>query len=201
MRLLLPAPGLRPLFYEVNVSEEPAALSITGFNHSHGVVSQADVVPDGEFGVTSTLILGEDAVAVRIALSQSGGGLAAMEGTISGQPFAFVNTPSRRPQVARAPTLGESDTAVLGHWQPVARGLRILAFALRSYESIDEGWSASPCRLVLGAIAVGASAFRTADTDPQALDDYREAIRAADAWLVQGNCVDRVAPLSHLEPT
>ena len=122
MRLLLPASGFPPLFYEVNVSEDPAGLAITGFDHRHRVVSQADVRPDGEFGLTSTLILREDAVAVRVALSQTGGGLASFAGTISDQPFTFVNTPSHRPQVFRAPTLGEPDTATLLHWQPVAGG-------------------------------------------------------------------------------
>jgi hypothetical protein len=201
MRLLLPAPGFPPLFYEINISDDPASLAITGFNHRHRVVSQADVRPDGEFGITSTQILGEHAVTVRVALSQTGGGLAAIAGMISEQPFKFVNTPSHKPQVFQAPTLSEPDTATLAHWQPVARGLIILAFALRSSESIDEPWSASPCQLVLGAIAVGASAFLTAATDPAALDAYQEAIRAADAWLVAGNCVQNAAPLSDVEPS
>jgi hypothetical protein len=51
-----------------------------------------------------------------------------------------------------------------------------------------------PCQLVLGAIAVGASSFLTAITDAGALDAYQNAIRGADAWLVQGNCVQSVAP-------
>ena len=83
--------------------------------------------PDGEFGLTSTQILGENAVTVRAAMSQTGGGLAAIKGTISEQPFKFVNTPSHKPQVFQAPTLSEPDTATLVQWQPVARGLRILA--------------------------------------------------------------------------
>ncbi len=201
MRLLLPAPGFPPLFYEINISEEPASLAISGFDHGHRVVAQADVRPDGEFGLTSTQILGENAVTVRAALSQTGGGLAAIEGTISEQPFKFVNTPSQKPQVFQAPALSEPDAATLAHWQPVARGLRILAFALRSYESIDDPWGASPCQLVLGAIAVGASSFLTAITDAGALDAYQNAIRAANAWLVQGNCVQSVAPLSDVEPS
>jgi hypothetical protein len=201
MRLLLPAPGFPPLFYEINISEEPASLAITGFSHGHRVVSQADMRADGEFGMTSTQILGQNAVTVRATLSQTGGGLAAIKGTISEQPFTFVNPPSHKPQVFQAPSLSEPDTATLAHWQPVARGLRILAFALRSYESIDNPWTASPCQLVLGAIAVGASSFLTADTDPGALDAYQNAIRAADAWLVQGNCIQSVPPLSDVEPS
>ena len=157
--------------------------------------------PDGDFGLTSTQILGENAVTVHLALSQTGGGLAAIAGTISEQPFKFVNTPSQKPQVFQAPTLSEPDSATLAHWQPVARGLRILAFALRSYESIDDSWSTSPCQLVLGAIAVGASSFLTANTDAAALEAYHDAIQAANAWLVQGNCVQSAAPLSDVEPS
>jgi hypothetical protein len=157
--------------------------------------------PEGEFGLISTQILGENAVTVRATLSQTGGGLAAIKGTISEQPFKFVNTPSHKPQVFQAPSLSEPDMATLAHWQPVARGLSILAFALRSYESIDDPWSSSPCQLVLGAIAVGASSFLTAITDAAALDAYQNAIRAADAWLVQGNCIQRVPPLSDVEPS
>ena len=78
--------------------------------------------------------------------------------------------------------------------------MRVLAFALRSYESVDDPWSASPCQLVLGAIAVGTSSFLTATTDAGALDAYENATRAADAWLVQGNCVQSAAPLSAVEP-
>jgi hypothetical protein len=103
--------------------------------------------------------------------------------------------------VLQAPSLSEPDMATLAHWQPVARGLSILAFALRSYESIDDPWSSSPCQLVLGAIAVGASSFLTAITDAATLDAYQNAIRAADAWLVQGNCIQRVPPLSDVEPS
>ena len=55
--------------------------------------------------------------------------------------------------------------------------------------------------MTLGAIAVGASSFLTAATDPAALAAYQEAIRAADAWLVQGNCVQNAAPLSDVEPS
>lgn len=201
MRLLLPAPGFPPLFYEINISEEPASLAISGFDHRHRVVAEADMRPDGEFGLTSTQILGENAVTVRFALSQTGGGLAAIAGTISEQPFKFVNTPSQKPEIFQAPTLSEPDTATLAHWRPVARGLRILAFALRSNESIDDPWSTSPCQLVLGAIAVGASSFLTASTDAGALDAYHNAIQAANAWLVQGNCVQSVAPLSDIEPS
>jgi hypothetical protein len=54
---------------------------------------------------------------------------------------------------------------------------------------------------VLGAIAVGASSFLTAITDAGALDAYHNAIRAADTWLVQGNCVQSAAPLSDVEPS
>jgi hypothetical protein len=54
---------------------------------------------------------------------------------------------------------------------------------------------------VLSAIAVGASSFLTAITDDGALDAYQNAIRAADAWLVQGNCVQSVPPLSDVEPS
>jgi hypothetical protein len=54
---------------------------------------------------------------------------------------------------------------------------------------------------VLGAIAVGVPSFLTAITDAVALDGYQNAIRAADAWLVQGNCVQSVAPLSDVEPS
>ncbi len=53
----------------------------------------------------------------------------------------------------------------------------------------------------LGAIAVGASSFLTANTDAAALDAYHNAIQAANAWLVQGNCVQSVAPLSDVEPS
>jgi hypothetical protein len=201
MRLLLPAPGFPPLFYEINVSEEPASLAISGFDHRHRVVAQADMRPEGEFGLTSTQILGENAVTVSAALSQTGGGLAAIAGTIGEQPFKFVNTPSQKPQIFQAPTLSEPDSATLAHWQPVARGLRIFAFALRSNESIDDPWSISPCQLVLGAIAVGASSFLTANADTGALDAYHNAIQAANAWLVQGNCVQSVAPLSDVEPS
>jgi hypothetical protein len=34
MRLLLPAPGFPPLFYEINISEEPASFTISGFDHA-----------------------------------------------------------------------------------------------------------------------------------------------------------------------
>ena len=95
MRLLLPAPGFPPLFYEINLSEELASLAITGFDHRHRVVAEADMRPDGEFGLTSTQVLGENAVTVRATLSQTGGGLAAIKGTIGEQPFKFVNTPDR----------------------------------------------------------------------------------------------------------
>jgi hypothetical protein len=71
MRLLLPAPGFPPLFYEINISED--SLAISGFDHGHRVVSQGDVRPDGEFGLMSTQILGENAVTVRAALTQTGG--------------------------------------------------------------------------------------------------------------------------------
>jgi hypothetical protein len=77
-------------------------------------------------------------MSIRAALSQTGGALAAIEGTISEQPSKFVNTPSHKPEVFQAPTFSEPDTATLAHGQPVARGLRILASALRSYESIDD---------------------------------------------------------------
>ncbi len=199
-RLLLPAPGFPPLFYEVNVSDEPAALDISGLDHRHRVLAHADVRADGDFALTATLTLGTDSATVRAALSQTGGGLASFAGTIGGQPFKFVNTPSHRPQSLLAPTLADRDRAVLVHWQGVARGLRVLAFALRSYESVDDSWSAAPCRLILGAMAVGVSSFLTATTDPAALDAYENAINAANAWLVQGNCVGSVAPLSDVEP-
>ena len=53
MRLLLPAAPEVPnvLFYEINISEEPASLAITGFDGRHRAVAQADVRPDGEFGL------------------------------------------------------------------------------------------------------------------------------------------------------
>jgi hypothetical protein len=54
---------------------------------------------------------------------------------------------------------------------------------------------------VFGAIAVGASSFLTAISDAAALDAYQNAIQAADAWLVQGNCVQSVPPLSDVEPS
>ena len=41
----------------------------------------------------------------------------------------------------------------------------------------------------------------TANTDAGALDAYDNTLRAADAWLVQGNCVQSVAPLSDVEPS
>ena len=201
MRLLLPAPGFPPLFYEITISEEPASVAISGFDHRHRVVAQADVRPDGEFGLTSTQIVGENAVTVRAALSQTGGGLAAIRGAIGEQPFKFVNTPDQEPQVFDAPTLAELDAATLAQWQPVTRGLRILAFALRSSESVDDPWSTAPCQLVLAAIGVGASSFLTASTDAHALDAYRNTIQAANAWLVQGNCVQGVPPLSDVEPS
>jgi hypothetical protein len=115
--------------------------------------------------------------------------------------FKFVNTPSHKPQVFQAPTLSEPDAATLAHWQPVARGLRILAFALRSYESIDDPWGTSPCQAGAWRSLSSASSFLTAITDAGAIDAYHHAIRAADAWLVQGNCVQSVAPLSDVEPS
>jgi hypothetical protein len=54
---------------------------------------------------------------------------------------------------------------------------------------------------VFGAIAVGASSFLTAISDAAALDAYQNAIQAADAWLVQGNCVQSGPPLSDVEPS
>ena len=41
MRLLLPAPGFPPLFYEINISEEPASFTISGFDHARGLRSLA----------------------------------------------------------------------------------------------------------------------------------------------------------------
>ena len=41
MRLLLPAPGFPPLFFEINITEKPASLAITGFDHRHRVVAEA----------------------------------------------------------------------------------------------------------------------------------------------------------------
>ena len=85
--------------------------------------------PDGEFGLISIQILGENAVTVRATLSQTGRA-SRHQGTISEQPFKFATTPSHKPQVFQAPSLeGRHDDA--WHWQPVARGLRILAFAAR----------------------------------------------------------------------
>jgi hypothetical protein len=200
MRLLLPAPEVpNVLFYEINVSEEPASLAITGFDGRHRVVAQADVRPDGEFGLTSTQILGENAVTVRAALSETAGALAVIEGTISEQPFEILNTPAK-PHVVQAPTLSEPDTATLAHWQPVARGLLTLGLALRQYESTDDPWGVSPCQLVLGTIAVGASSCLTASTDTAALDVCAYAILAADVWLTQGFCVQTVPPLADVRP-
>jgi len=201
MRLLLPAAPEVPnvLFYEINISEEPASLAITGFDGRHRAVAQADVRPDGEFGLTSTQILGENAVTVRAALSETAGALAVIEGTISEQPFEILNTPAK-PHVVQAPTLSEPDTATLGHWQSVARGLFTLGLALRQYESIDDAWGVSPCQLVLGTIAVGASSCLTASTDARALDVCAYAIVAADVWLTQGDCVQSVPPLADVRP-
>jgi hypothetical protein len=42
------------VFDEINVSEEPASLAISGFDGRHRVVASADVSPDGEFSPTST---------------------------------------------------------------------------------------------------------------------------------------------------
>ena len=67
MRLLLPAPGFPPLFYEINISEQSASLAISALDHRHRVVAEADMRPDGEFGLTSTQILGENAVTIRAA--------------------------------------------------------------------------------------------------------------------------------------
>jgi hypothetical protein len=201
MRLLLPAPEYpKALFYEINVSEEPASLAISGFDWRHRVVAQADVRPDGEFGLTSTQILRENAVTVRAALSATAGWLAVIEGTINEQPFEMVNTPSYKPQVVQAPDLSDPDAATLAHWQRVARGLVVLAQALRSYEPLDDPWGVSPCQLVLGAIAVGASSCLTADTDAGALDAYHAVVSAGHIWLTQGNCVQTAPPLSDLRP-
>jgi hypothetical protein len=61
------------VFCEINVSEEPVSLGILGFDLRHCVVSQADVRLDGEFGLTSTQILGDNAVTVHAALTQTAG--------------------------------------------------------------------------------------------------------------------------------
>jgi hypothetical protein len=140
MRLLLPAPEVPDvLFYEINVSEEPASLALSGFDGRHRVVAQADVRPEGEFGLASTQILGENAVSVRAALSQTAGGQAVIEGTLAGQPFEVLSTPSK-PHVVQAPSLDEPDAATLAHWQQVAVDLFTLALALRQYESTDDPW-------------------------------------------------------------
>jgi hypothetical protein len=62
------------VFYEINVSEEPVSLGILGFDVRHRVVAQADVRLDGEFGLTSMQILGDNAVTVHAALTQTAGG-------------------------------------------------------------------------------------------------------------------------------
>jgi hypothetical protein len=200
MRLLLPAPEVPDvLFYEINVAEEPASLAMTGFDGRHRVVAQADVLPDGEFGLTSTQILRENAVTVRAALSQTAGALAVIEGTIAGQPFGILNTPSK-PHIVQAPSLEEPDAATLAHWQPVVVDLFTLALALRQYESIDDPWGIAPCQLVLGTIAIGAWSCLTAGADEAALAACAHTILAADVWLSQGDCVQSVPPLSDLEP-
>ena len=200
MRLLLPAPEVpNVLFYEINVSEEPASLAMSGFDGRHRVVAQADVRPDGEFGLASTQILGENAVTVRAALSQTAGGLSVIEGTISEQPFEILNTPSG-PHVVEAPTLSEPDTATLAHWQQVTKGLFTLGLALRQYESTDDPWGTAPCQLVLGTIAVGASSCLTAGTDAGAVGVCAHTILAANVWLTQGLCVQSVPPLSDVRP-
>jgi len=200
MRLLLPAPDVPDvLFYEINVGDEPASLAVSGFDGRHRVVVQADVRPDGEFGLASTQILRENAVSVRVALSQTAGGLAVIEGTIAGQPFGVLNTPSK-PHVVQAPSLDEPDVATLAHWQPVVVDMFTLALALRQYESTADPWGIAPCQLVLGTIAIGTWSCLVAGADPGALDACARTILAADVWLTQGDCVQSVAPLSDLEP-
>jgi hypothetical protein len=53
----------------------------------------------------------------------------------------------------------------------------------------------SPCQLVLGAIAVGASSFLTAITDAGALDAYQNAIRAADVARPRQLRPERCSPV------
>jgi hypothetical protein len=198
MRLLLPAPEVPDvLFYEINVSDEPASLALSGFDGRHRVVAQADVRPEGEFGLASTQILGENAVSVRAALSQTAGGQAVIEGTLAGQPFEVLNTPSK-PHVVQAPSLDEPDAATLAHWQQVAVDLFTLALALRQYESTGDPWGPPPCQLVLGTIAVGVWSCLTAGTDADALRVCAHTIMAADVWLTQGFCVQAVPPLSEV---
>ena len=107
----------------------------------------------------------------------------------------------RQHALPQAPGLPGSHPQRAGHRDTGAVAARCQraedsGFAPRSYESIDDPWATSPCQLVLGAIAVGASSFLTAVTDAEALDAYQNAIRAADAWLGQGNCVpERSSPV------
>jgi hypothetical protein len=158
------------VFYEINVSEEPVSFAVLGFDVRHCVVAQADVRPNGEFGLTSTQILGENAVTVHAALSPPAGGRAVFEGTLSEQPFEILNTPSK-PHVVQARTLSEPDTATLGLWPPAARGLVTVGLALRSsrYESVDDSWGTRPCQLVL---ASGATRQATTHADRAGVPRY-----------------------------
>ena len=113
MRLLLPAPGFPPLFYEINLSEEPAPLAITGFDHRHRVVAEADTRPDGEFGLDLHPDPRRECRHGPCHPVPNGGGLAAIKGTISEQPFKFATTPSHKPQVFQAPSLRG---ATRRHW-------------------------------------------------------------------------------------
>ena len=74
------------VFYEINVSEEPVSLGVLGFDVRHRVVAQADVRPDGESGLTSTQILGDNAVTVHAALTANRRGLAMVLPPLEGHP-------------------------------------------------------------------------------------------------------------------
>jgi hypothetical protein len=201
MRLLLPSPrddnGV--LFYEIEAADTGRSVVIAGFDGRHRVASQADVRGDGEYGVAATLILGENAVSVVAGLSQTGGGFSVVEGTIDGQPFEVLNTPSK-PHVVTAPQLADDLIATLAHWRPLTKGLLLLGLALRQYESHDDAWGASPCALMLATIAIGAPACLTAAGDDDALGLCAHAILAANVYLVQGNCSDEVPPLADIRP-
>ena len=112
MRLLLPARGFPPLFYEVNISEEPASLAITGFDHRHRAVAEADMRPDGAFGLISTQILGENAVTVRATLSQTGGWPPSKARSASSRSSSSTRPPTSR----RCSRLPPSASPTRRHW-------------------------------------------------------------------------------------
>jgi hypothetical protein len=197
VRHLLPAPPEQPslLFYEIDVAETPASLVVSGFDGRHRVVSGLDVRHDGKFGLSSTLLLGENATAVEIALSQTAGALVVIEGTIAAQPFEVMNSPSK-PHVVQAPELEEADAATVAHWQTACKGLFGLALAVHSYEPRDQPWGVEPCQLLAGAIVAGTSACLRAASDEAALDVSAHAILAATVYITEGACVLGVPPLA-----